>query len=134
METVSVIIPTWNRAISLQRAVRSVLNQTYPVKEIFICDDGSTDDSRNVIMEMKESRITWLDCGRNGRPAIPRNMGIQKSSGDWLAFLDDDDEWLPGKTGEEIIFATKKKCKAVSSNANRISKEKITSLFFQSHY
>ncbi len=102
METVSVIIPTFNRAILLKRAVISVINQTYPVSEIFICDDGSTDNSKELIATLDDSRIAWLDCGRSGRPAIPRNTGIRKSSGNWIAMLDDDDEWLPEKISKEL--------------------------------
>jgi glycosyltransferase involved in cell wall biosynthesis len=73
MSDVSVVIPTWNRAAMLERAVRSALNQTLPPLEILVCDDGSSDDSRAVIEAMGASR------------------------GEWIAFLDDDDEWRPEK-------------------------------------
>ncbi|NBQ48494.1 MAG: glycosyltransferase family 2 protein, partial [Sphingobacteriia bacterium] len=88
---ISVIIPNYNRAAFLKQAIESVLAQTYPVLEILICDDGSQDESRSVVQAFADHRIQWLDCGRNGRPAIPRNKGVQRAKGQWLAFLDNDD-------------------------------------------
>src|ERR1700739_3316319 len=102
MDKVSVIIPTYNRQNTLLRAVKSVLQQTYTVHEILICDDGSDDDSKKIITELKSEKIKWLDCGKNGMPSIPRNKGIQYSTGDWIAFLDSDDEWLPNKTETQL--------------------------------
>ena len=82
MSKVSVIIPTYNRQKTLHRAISSVLNQTYPIHELIICDDGSTDDSKLLVEQFKDQRIKWLDCGRNGMPSIPRNKGIHLASGE----------------------------------------------------
>ncbi len=123
MSTVSVIIPTWNRANTLKRAVLSVLNQTYPITEILVCDDGSTDDSKQVIDELKSEKIKWLEGKRAGMPSVPRNRGITASKGEWLAFLDSDDEWLPSKIEKQVELAAKLNTDAVCSNAYRVVPE-----------
>ncbi len=119
MATVSVIIPTWNRADTLEKAVRSVLRQTFPPLEVLVCDDGSTDSSRERVRLIGDDRVRWLEGIRGGRPAIPRNRGIGESRGDWVAFLDDDDEWLPDKLEKQILLAEKLGSRAICSNANR---------------
>jgi len=125
MNRVSVIIPTWNRAETLVTAVNSALHQTYPILEVLICDDGSTDDSQERIAAIQDNRIRWIDCGRNGRPAIPRNIGIKESKGDWIAFLDSDDEWFSQKTEKQMeALAKEANCLAVASNANIIRPDK----------
>ncbi len=119
-ETISVIIPTFNRQETLLRAINSVLKQTYPVHEIIVCDDGSNDNSRSIIMALNNPLIRWIDCGRNGMPSIPRNLGIKASTGDWIAFLDSDDEWLSNKIELQVSFLKKSNGIAVSCNAFRI--------------
>ncbi len=94
---ISVVIPNYNRSHDLIRAVKSALAQTVPVLEVLVCDDGSSDDSKKKIEELNEPRVIWIDCGKNGGPAKPRNKGIKQSKGNWVAFLDNDDEWIPTK-------------------------------------
>lgn len=120
--SISVVIPTYNREKDLIVAIKSVLNQTYPVSEIVVCDDGSTDKSKDLVLELNEPRVKWIDCGRNGRPAIPRNIGISNSSSEWIAFLDSDDEWFQNKIENQLKLAETLNCKAVCSNAIRIAK------------
>ena len=117
---VSVIIPTWNRAGFVEKAVRSVLNQTMPDLEILVCDDGSTDGTREKVLAIKDSRVRWIEGQHGGRPAIPRNRGLKEAKGEWIAFLDSDDEWLPKKLAEQMAFAEKKELKAVCSNAQKL--------------
>jgi glycosyltransferase involved in cell wall biosynthesis len=119
-ESISVVIPTYNRANDLLAAVESVLKQEEPVLEVLVCDDGSTDNSRELIMQLNHPAVIWLDCGKNGRPAIPRNTGIEKSNGNWIAFLDSDDSWTPEKTKRQLAFARERNLKAVCSNASRV--------------
>ena len=95
MVSVSVIIPTFNRAHLIGRAIRSVLKQENVPLEVFVIDDGSTDDTEALLGRNFPSVNYWRQA--NQGPAAARNLGIEKSSGDWLAFLDSDDEWLPGK-------------------------------------
>lgn len=99
---ISVIIPTYNRKILTVRAVRSVLNQTYCPDEIVVVDDGSVDGSLDVFAQFGDS-ITVLNQSNKGVSAA-RNSGILHSSGDWLAFLDSDDEWLPEKLEKQVKY------------------------------
>ena len=118
--SISVVIPTYNRSDLLLKAVKSVLAQTFQVKEILICDDGSTDDSKAKLAALMIPAIKWIDCGRNGGPAIPRNIGIKHSSGNWIAFLDSDDEWVNTKLEEQVSCIKRRNCLAVSSNATSV--------------
>ena len=129
MHTVSVIIPTYDREKTLVRAIKSVLAQTYEVNEILICDDGSTDNSKEVVSALGDARIRWIDCNRNGRPAVPRNKGMATAKGEWLAFLDSDDEWLPNKIADQLSAADKTGLKAICTNAIRIIEEKHSPFF-----
>jgi glycosyltransferase involved in cell wall biosynthesis len=94
----SVVIPTHNRAVHLEKAVRSVLDQTVPAHEIIVVDDGSTDDTSKVVDAMIRTGapLRYLSQTNQG-PAAARNGGIRAASGDWIALLDSDDMWLPHK-------------------------------------
>ncbi|MCH8010873.1 MAG: glycosyltransferase family 2 protein [Candidatus Marinimicrobia bacterium] len=94
-ETVSVIIPTFNRSSLLQRALDSVLSQTICPHEIIVVDDGSTDETA-VLVEQEYPVIIYFHQSNKGVSAA-RNRGIREASGDWIAFLDSDDMWLPEK-------------------------------------
>lgn len=117
---VSVIIPTWNRAGTIEQAVRSVLSQTMTLLEVLVCDDGSTDDTEQIIEAIGDPRVRWIRGSRGGRPAIPRNHGIAESLGEWLAFLDSDDEWMPEKLEKQLASAERLNAKAACSNAHRL--------------
>lgn len=117
--TVSVVIPTWNRAEYLGAAVRSALAQTAPPLEVLVCDDGSTDGSEAVVRSIIDPRVRWVPGDRVGRPAVPRNRGIREARGDWVAFLDSDDEWTEEKLERQLLLAGKTGCRAVCSNAWR---------------
>ncbi len=97
MVSVSVIIPTYNRASVLPRAVQSVLNQTFQDFEIVIVDDGSTDETRDVIESFTDRRIESIHFSNNKGANAARNAGIQAANGEYIAFLDADDEWRPQK-------------------------------------
>ena len=88
----SVIIPTFNRASLLRKAIESVLSQTYQDFQLIIIDDGSEDDTSYVVSGFKESRIKYIRKDRGG-VASARNLGIKESVGEFLAFLDSDDWW-----------------------------------------
>ncbi len=100
--TVSVIIPTYNRAHYLTECVNSVLTQTSPVDEILVVDDGSTDSTRELVSEWK-GRVTYLSQ-RNAGAAAARNLGLRAASGDLVAFQDSDDLWLPEKNALQLDF------------------------------
>lgn len=97
MHHVSVIIPARNRANLIERAVRSVLAQTYQDFEIVIVDDGSTDDTPQSIAALakEDRRIRFLRHEANRGAQAARNSGIRAALGNWIAFLDSDDQWLP---------------------------------------
>ena len=118
--SVSVIIPTWNRAAAVVAAVASALNQTHAPLEVLVCDDGSTDDSEERIRRMSDPRVRWLPASRGGRPAIPRNRGIAAARGEWLAFLDSDDQWLPEKLARQLAALRASGRRASSTNASRL--------------
>lgn len=99
---VSVIIPTHNRAQLLVRAIRSVLAQTYRRLEIVVVDDASDDETSDVIRRFGDGRIRYIrhDSPKGG--AAARNSGIEAATGEYIAFLDDDDEWEPSKTESQL--------------------------------
>jgi len=94
MPLISVIIPTYNRARFVGQAIDSVLRQDFPDFEIIVVDDGSTDNTRQVLTGYGD-RIVCIHQ-QNAGVSAARNAGIAAAAGDWLAFLDSDDEWLPG--------------------------------------
>ncbi len=94
---VSVVIPTYNRSGTIKRALNSVLAQTFPIHEVIIVDDGSTDDTLEILSNIKDKRIKVIKSpGRSGAPTA-RNLGVEASSGEWIAFQDSDDYWLGHK-------------------------------------
>ncbi len=102
---VSAIITTHNRKKLLRRAIESVMNQTYKDLECIVVDDAGTDETEEYIKDFIESgRIKYIYIPKNeskgGNHA--RNIGIQSSNGEYLAFLDDDDEWMPEKTEKQV--------------------------------
>jgi len=99
---VSVIIPTHNRAAMVRRAVASVLRQTYPHLECIVVDDASTDDTAQIVAEFGDGRIRYLRHERNKGASAARNTGIAQATGELIAFLDDDDEWLPAKLEKQV--------------------------------
>lgn len=116
---VSVVIPTYNRADTIDSCIRSALNQTYPISEVLVCDDGSTDDTQAIVGSIDDERVKWLPGEHMGRPANPRNRGVEASTGEWLAFLDSDDKWDQNKVGLQLRYAAKYGTRAVCSNALR---------------
>ena len=91
---VTVIIPTYNRADLLPRAVSSVLNQTYAALELLIVDDGSTDGTAEVVKGFQDPRVRFLRLDQNQGQCAAMNAGIEAARGDWVCFLDSDDEYL----------------------------------------
>jgi glycosyltransferase involved in cell wall biosynthesis len=99
---VSVIIPTYNRAHIIGRAIESVLKQTHTNFELIIIDDGSTDNTAEVVKSFDDERIKYIKHERNKGVATARNTGIGVSGGSYIAFQDSDDEWLPQKLEKQM--------------------------------
>ncbi|MCG8683681.1 MAG: glycosyltransferase, partial [Desulfobacterales bacterium] len=100
--TVSIVIPTYNRAWAIQEAIDSVLSQDYPDYELIIVDDGSTDNTRQVLSAYAD-KITLIRQSNRGVSAA-RNRGIAAASGSLIAFLDSDDRWMPTKLSRQVDF------------------------------
>jgi len=86
----SIIIPTFNRAYIIETAIKSVINQSYTNWELIIIDDGSTDNTKEIVARFEEKRINYIYTKNNGR-SNARNLGIERAKGDYICFLDDDD-------------------------------------------
>ncbi len=94
---VSVIMPTYNRAELVVRAIGSVLGQTFRDFELIVVDDASTDDTAAAVARIDDPRLKFVRLLKNGQQPHASNIGIARARGEWVAFLDDDDEWLPEK-------------------------------------
>lgn len=99
---VSVIIPTYNRALLIRRAITSVLAQTYPNFEIIVVDNASVDNTAEVVGAIVDPRLKFIRHDLNKGPAASRNTGLINSGGDYITFLDSDDEWLPQKLAAQL--------------------------------
>ncbi|MBT8339279.1 MAG: glycosyltransferase family 2 protein [Desulfatitalea sp.] len=99
---VSVVLPTYNRATMVTRAIDSVLEQSYPHFELIVVDDGSTDSTAERLRGYG-ARITVITTENNGVSAA-RNHGILASRGEWLALIDSDDTWLPEKLATQVAY------------------------------
>ena len=94
---VSIITPSYNSAKFIAETIQSVQNQTYSNWEMIIVDDGSSDETENVVLSIIENdnRFQFHKLNQNSGPAVARNTGIEKASGDYMTFIDADDIWFP---------------------------------------
>lgn len=114
---VSVIIPAYNRAGKISAALQSVQAQTYSNWEAIVVDDCSTDDTCAVVSRMAQSdpRIRLLKHSQNRKAQAARNTGIRSAKGEWIAFLDSDDEYLPDSIQGRLTVAEKEKAQVIHS-------------------
>ncbi|MEA1956217.1 MAG: glycosyltransferase family 2 protein [Campylobacterota bacterium] len=123
---ISVVIPLYNARKYILETVESVLNQTYENLEIIIVDDCSTDDSIEIVkkIQKQDKRVKLVESETNfGGPARPRNIGIENSNGEYIAFLDADDVWLPEKLEKQLNFLLINRCDIVHTKAYMIDIE-----------
>lgn len=107
---ISVIVPTYNRAHLISRSIQSVLAQTYNDFELIVVDDGSTDNTEEVVRALNDRRISYLKHSGNRGVSAARNTGIKAARGSYIAFQDSDDEWLPQKLEKQMaLFQQDKK-------------------------
>ena len=94
---VSIITPSYNSAKFIAETIQSVQNQTYSNWEMIIVDDGSSDETERVVLSIiqNDRRIQFHKLSQNSGPAVARNTGIEKASGDYMTFIDADDIWFP---------------------------------------
>jgi glycosyltransferase involved in cell wall biosynthesis len=100
--TVSIVIPAYNRSASICPAIESVLAQTWTDFELLVVDDGSTDDTLEQARKVQDPRLHIIESPQNGGAAVARNLGVAQSRGEWIAFQDSDDEWLPTKLEKQM--------------------------------
>ncbi len=103
VKLVSIILATYNRAYLLEQAIQSVLDQTFKNFELIIIDDGSTDESVDLITKFGDPRIKLIASPHLGRSAA-RNLGLRECEGDYIAFLDSDDLYVPNKLEMQVNF------------------------------
>lgn len=102
---VSVVIPTHNRPEPVVKAVASVLRQDFADLEVIVVIDGEDQKTRANLQNVSDPRLTVVDLAINVGGAEARNVGVRAAKGEWVAFLDDDDEWLPRKLSRQIVTA-----------------------------
>ena len=105
---VTIIIPTYNRAQSITKAIKSVLNQTYQNIEVLVVDDGSTDNTEDIVKKIikQDNRLKYISQINQGAPTA-RNTGIKYAQGDYIAFNDSDDTWEPQKLIKQVDILNK---------------------------
>ena len=119
MPRVSVIVPTYNSARFLGRAINSILAQTYTDYEIIVVDDGSTDDTRDVLRPFRDRVRYFFQANRGAASA--RNLALAQAGGELIAYLDADDMWYPPRLETEVAFLdSHRECGLVHSDATII--------------
>lgn len=104
---VSIIMPSWNTGRFIAESIQSVIDQTYKKWELIIVDDCSTDDTDEVVATFKDDRIKYLKNEENSGAALTRNRAMREAQGEWIAFLDSDDLWMPHKLEYQLKFMKK---------------------------
>lgn len=120
---VSVIIPTYNRAHLIERSARSVLNQTYRDLELIIVDDGSTDETEQIVKSIDDSRLLYIKQ-QNAGACAARNNGIEHAKGEYIAFHDSDDVWHADKLEKQIKYLKENDADVVCCKLNKIDEVK----------
>lgn len=128
---VTAVISTFNRANLVGRAIESVINQTYRNMEIIVVDDHSTDNTEEVVRGFGESRVHYIRHEKNKGGSAARNTGIKTATGEYIAFLDDDDEWVENKIERQLQYVQDfgaVVCRAFIPSRNRMTQlyKKVT--------
>jgi len=104
-DLVSIIMPSYNTGRFIEETIESVLAQSYPVWELIIVDDCSTDNTDDVVNQfLADERIRYIKNDTNSGAAVSRNRALREAKGKWIAFLDSDDLWEPDKLQKQISF------------------------------
>lgn len=110
-DLVSIVIPCYNSGNTIEKTIRSVLAQTYQRFEIIVVDDCSRDGSQKTLKQYEAdySQVKCVFCEQNGGAAVARNKGLAVATGQYVAFLDSDDVWVPDKLEKQLVFMKEKK-------------------------
>lgn len=117
---VSVIIPTFNRANTIERAIKSVINQGELIKEILVIDDNSTDNTEEIIKNINNNKIKYYKSNKSIGACAARNIGIEESNSEFIAFHDSDDIWHSDKLKKQFQYMTNNSVDIVCSGYNQI--------------
>jgi glycosyltransferase involved in cell wall biosynthesis len=119
MPTVNAIVPTYNRPEDLRRAIASVLGQTFVDVGVIVVDDASSDHTPAVVAGIGDKRVTYFRHERNKGDAAARNLGLMNADCKYVAFLDDDDEWLPQKLATQVTMLDESPVQVAGVHTNR---------------
>ena len=131
MGKISIIIPTLNSSLTINKCIKSVLNQTYKNFEIIILDSYSKDNTLNKIRNLKSNKIKIFSISKKKKLSDIRYFGILKSKGEFICFLDSDDYWHKSKLEKQYSLIKKKNLIICSTNFSLIKKNKVKSFFFK---
>jgi glycosyltransferase involved in cell wall biosynthesis len=132
---VSIITPAYNSAKFIAETIQSVQNQTHQNWEMIIVDDGSSDETEHIVLSIIENdkRIQFHKLSQNSGPAVARNTGIEKASGDFMTFIDADDIWFPTfienniktiqETGIPFVFSSYRRCLTAFLDIKKLGKK-----------
>ena len=120
---VSIVTPSYNIEQFIAETIRSVLAQTHKNFELIIVDDGSTDNTKKIVSSFNDKRIIFIQNKKNRGAAYCRNLAISKATGDYIAFLDGDDLWVPNKLEKQLKFMRTNKCSFSCTDYELIDRE-----------
>ncbi len=129
---ISIIIPTYNRAKKIAEALKSIQTQTFQDWEVIVVDDGSKDNTQEQIQQciQKDTRIRYIRHDINRGAQAARNTGIKAAKGEWISFLDSDDQWLPESLELRMKLAQKDNSSVVHSQAYIQHKDKPLEIYY----
>lgn len=138
---ISIIMPSFNSGVFINDSIKSTIAQTYKNWELIIIDDCSTDNTKKVVEDLIEDdkRIKYIRLDQNSGAAVARNKGVELATGDYLAFLDSDDVWLPNKLEKQLKFMIDNNYSFTSTNYEYIdeygrSLSRVTKSFPKMNY
>jgi len=111
---ISVVIPTYNRERTIKRCLESVFKQTFPPYEVVVIDDCSTDNTAEIVKTFFDERLRFIRMPKNRGAQAARNLGIVEAKGEWIAFQDSDDVWLPDKLRKQVDLLFEVHCDPLS--------------------
>lgn len=107
-ELISVVTPVYNAEKFIENTINCVLNQTYDNIEMILCENGSTDNTKEILQGINDPRVKVIFLEDNAGAAEARNMGVREAKGDYIAYIDADDVWMPDKLEKQIAFMKEK--------------------------
>lgn len=130
LELISVVIPAYNRADIIGKCIDSVLNQTYDNIEVIVVDDCSTDNTVSVVNSIKDHRIICYQLDSNHGACFARNYGVERANGQYIAFQDSDDIWVPDKLEKQMQYLEKGNYDLVFCGMRRISEKEKEEFYY----